>query len=312
MASKIMLVGEPMGLFIAQTEGSLETVKQFSTGVAGAEYNVAVGLSRLGHQVGYMTKLGTDPFGKQIINSMHENHIETWLISFSEERTTGFMLKSKVTAGDPQVYYYRKNSAASSISKQDIDCIDFSEYAFVHITGILPALSQTTLEATKYLMKKAKEKGLTVFFDPNLRPTMWESKQKMIEITNELASYADYYLPGINEGTILTGYTNPESIADYYRKFGIATVIIKVGPKGAYVASKSEHTYVSGFYVEKVVDTVGAGDGFATGVISAVMEGLPITEAARRGNAIGAIQVMSIGDNDGLPTRDKLEKFMNQ
>jgi len=312
MASKIMLVGEPMGLFIAQTEGPLETVKSFATAVAGAEFNVAVGLSRLGHQPGYLTKLGNDPFGKQIVNTMKQNKIETSLISFSEERATGFMLKSKVSNGDPEIYYYRKNSAASSICKQDIDCIDFSAYKSLHMTGIFPALSQTTLEAAKYLMQKARENGLTVFFDPNLRPQLWGDKAKMIATINELALGADYFMPGISEGTILTGCTTPESLADYYMQRGIGTVIVKVGAKGAYVATKQERTYVPGFKVEKVVDTVGAGDGFATGVISAVMEGLPITEAVSRGNAIGAIQVMSIGDNEGLPTRDQLDKFMQQ
>lgn len=310
MSSKIMLVGEPMGLFIAQTEGPLETVKSFSTAVAGAEFNVAVGLSRLGHQPGYLTKLGNDPFGKQIVNTMIQNKIETSLISFSEDHATGFMLKSKVSAGDPEIYYYRKNSAASSICKQDIDRIDFSEYECLHMTGIFPALSQTTLEAAKYLMQKARANGLTVFFDPNLRPQLWGNKDKMIATINELALGADYFMPGINEGTILTGCTTPESVADFYLQRGVGTVIVKVGAKGAYVATKHEHTYVPGFKVKKVVDTVGAGDGFATGIVSAVMEGLPITEAVKRGNAIGAIQVMSLGDNEGLPTREQLTQFM--
>jgi len=311
-SKKIMLVGEPMGLFIAQTEGPLETVKLYSSAVAGAEFNVAVGLSRLGHEVGYMTKLGNDPFGKQIVSTMQQNRIETSLISFTEERPTGFMLKSKVRSGDPEIYYFRKNSAATSIRKPDIDRIDFSEYSSLHMTGIFPALSQTTLEAAEYMIQKAKSNGLTVFFDPNLRPQLWRDEAKMIATVNELAHCADYFMPGIKEGIILTGCTTPEGVADYYLQCGIPNIIIKVGAKGAYLATRQEHRYVSGFKVEKVVDTVGAGDGFATGVISAVMEGLPAAQAVNRGNAIGAIQVMSVGDNNGLPTRIKLKAFMNQ
>lgn len=309
---KIMLVGEPMGLFIAQTEGSLDTVKLFSSAVAGAEFNVAVGLTRLGHKVGYMTKLGNDPFGKQIVNAMRENQIETSLISFSDEHPTGFMMKSKVSSGDPEIFYFRKNSASSFICKSDIDSIDFSEYSGLHLTGIFPALSSITLETAKYLMQKAKSKGLTIFFDPNLRPQLWHDEKHMVATINELAGYADYFMPGVKEGIILAGCTTPESIADYYLQRGIANVIIKVGPKGAYVANGKERAFVPGFKVEKVVDTVGAGDGFASGVISGVMEGLSVSQAARRGNAIGAIQVMSVGDNEGLPTKDKLIDFMNQ
>jgi 2-dehydro-3-deoxygluconokinase len=310
MSSKIMLVGEPMGLFIAQTEGPLETVKTFSTAVAGAEFNVAVGLSRLGHIPGYLTKLGKDPFGKQIVNTMMQNRIDTSLISFSEDRATGFMLKSKVRAGDPEIYYYRKNSAASSICKEDIDRIDFSEYKYLHMTGIFPALSQATLEAAKYLQQKAKANGLTIFFDPNLRPQLWGDKEKMAATINELAFGADYFMPGIKEGMVLTGCSTPESVADFYLQRGVGTVIVKVGRKGAYFAAKQEQAYVAAFQEKRLVDTVGAGDGFAAGVISAVMEGLPIAEAVSRGNAIGAIQVASFSDNEGLPTREELDEFM--
>ena len=84
-----------------------------------------------------------------------------------------------------------------------------------------------------------------------------------------------------------------------------------MGGKGAYYASSSSSGYVPGFPVETIVDTVGAGDGFAAGVLSALREGLSLEDAVRRGNAIGAIQVMSLGDNDGLPTREELDAFMN-
>lgn len=115
------------------------------------------------------------------------------------------MLKSKVFSGDSEIYYYRKNSAAASISKADIDGIDFSQYGFLHMTGVFPALSATTLESANYLMKKAKEHGLVTFFDPNLRPQLWPDEQTMILTLNELARKADYFLPGCKEGEILMG-----------------------------------------------------------------------------------------------------------
>ena len=71
----------------------------------------------------------------------------------------------------------------------------------------------------------------------------------------------------------------------------------------------NESFRVPGYRVEKVIDTVGAGDGFAAGVISGRLEGLSMPEMVRRGNAIGALQVMNIGDNEGLPDRTRLELF---
>lgn len=313
MTSKLLLIGEPMGLFIARNEGSLENVKEYSTAVAGAEFNVAVGLSRLGHTVGYMTKLGKDPFGRQIVNVMKDNHIDTSLILFSEDHSTGFMLKSKVTSGDPEIFYYRKNSAASTINMDEIGSINLNEYQYLHITGIFPALSPSTLEATKALAHRAKACGITIFFDPNLRPQLWNDSQMMAYHINELAFLSDYFLPGVKEGTLLTGgLSTPESIASYYQVRGIPNVIIKVGPAGAYLATKNDHEYMPSYEIDKVVDTVGAGDGFAAGFISGVMEGLPIREAVDRANAIGSIQVMSAGDNEGLPSREQLAAFRRE
>lgn len=311
MAKKIMLVGEPMGLFIAQQEGSLDSVSSFSSAVAGAEFNVAVGLSRLGHSVGYLSKLGDDPFGKHIARSMEENNIDSSLIFYTKERATGFMLKSKTSQGDPEIFYFRKNSAASTISREDIDKVDFSGYGFLHLTGILPALTDSTLEATEYLIERAKKAGLVVFFDPNLRPQLWKSQELMVSTLNRLAQSADYFLPGINEGEILMGSREPETIASYYLNLGVKNVIVKVGSQGAYFANSEKTFFSPAFKADKVVDTVGAGDGFAAGVISAVVEGLSLEDTIRRANAIGTIQVMNVGDNEGLPTREKLADFFN-
>ena len=103
ISKRILTVGEPMGLFIAQEEAKLEKVKHFSTSVAGAEFNVAVGLTRLGHKAGYLTKVGEDPFGRQIINCMNENGIDTALTQIDPAHRTGVKLKSKTSEGDPDI-----------------------------------------------------------------------------------------------------------------------------------------------------------------------------------------------------------------
>lgn len=313
MKSKLLLVGEPMELFAARDEGPLETVKNYATAVTGAEFNVAVGLTRLGHTVGYMTKLGNDPFGRNVFNAIKKNKIDTSLITCDDNHFTGFMLRSKATSGNSEPFYYCKNSAASTITTDDLGSINLNEYQYLHITGILPALSQSTLDAAKYLMRKAKECGLTIFFDPDLRPQLWNDKTMMAYHINEMAFLSDYFLPGAEEGRILTGgLTTPESIASYYQVRGIPNVVVKVGPKGAYLATKKDHEYLPAYEIGKVADTSGAGDGFAAGVISGVMEGLPLREAVDRGNAIGSIQVMSAGDNEGLPDREQLTAFMKE
>jgi 2-dehydro-3-deoxygluconokinase len=311
MKKKIIMAGEPMGLLIANENGPLDEVSSFSFATAGAEFNVAVGLSRLGHEVGYLTNLGNDPFAKHITAAMKKDGISTEFISFSKENPTGFMLKGKADKGDPDIFYFRRHSAASTINRSDVDKINFKEYGILHVTGILPALSKSTMDAVLYLVQKSKENKITIFFDPNLRPQLWPDYDEMITAINFLAGQSDYFLPGVKEGEVLMGSRSPEKIAAHYLSKGVKNVIVKTGKDGAYAANANESFRCPTYQEDKIVDTVGAGDGFATGILSAVNEGLSLQEAVLRANAIGTIQIQSVGDNDGLPTRDELSIFMN-
>ena len=308
---KIMLVGEPMGLFIAREEGPLEEVSSFLSATAGAELNVAIGLSRLENPVSYMTKLGNDPFGARIVHTLQKNGISTQLLSFSDEYSTGFMLKGKVRSGDPQIFYFRRNSAASHITVEDIDRLSFEGYGILHMTGIFPALSASTREAAFYLMEKARKAGLTISFDPNLRPQLWPDTKTMAQTLNSLAEQADYVLPGESEGEILLGTRDPKRIGAHYLEKGAKAVIVKTGKRGAYAASREENFQCPTYQEDAFVDTVGDGDGFAAGILSALNEGLSLREAVQRANAIGTIQIQSVGDNEGLPTREELKRFMD-
>lgn len=310
MPGGLILAGEPMGLLIAQSEGPLDSVSGYSLAVAGAEFNVAVGVARLKHQVTYMTKLGNDPFGKRIIRVLNENKIDNEFVSFSDTHKTGFMLKGRVSKGDPDIFYFRSGSAASTLSNDDVDKIDISEYGYIHLTGILPALSKDSREAVYALFKKARSAGLMISFDPNLRPQLWPSKEVMCSTINDMASMADIVLPGTAEGKILMGSDDPQAINDFYLHNGAKIVVTKCGADGAFISDGKDNYMVKGYKAKKVVDTVGAGDGFAVGVITGLMEGMSVREAVKRGNAIGAIQVMSRGDNEGLPTMPELTKFM--
>ncbi|MBW3088746.1 sugar kinase [Bifidobacterium sp. 82T24] len=306
---KVLLVGEAMALFTAEQEGDLAEVESFGASVAGAELNVCVGLSRLGQKPVYMTKLAHDPAGDRIRNFMEKNGIDTSLVSYNDDRLTGFMMKSKVSHGDPKTAYWRKNSAASTLSPADVDAVDFSDISLVHLTGILPPLSETTLAAAKELIVRARENGAYVSFDPNLRPAIWPSLDLMRKTLVELASQADLVLPGVGEGRELFGADDLESTAQAFIDNGAKLVVVKDGPAGAYATDGKESTYVHGFVVDHVVDTVGCGDGFAAGTLSALMDGRTVDEALERGCALGAIQTQFISDNEGLPTPEELKAF---
>lgn len=298
-----------MAMFVAQSCGPLHEVEEFTRMLAGAEVNVAIGLKRLGHSVAYVTKLGTDPFGTYIENKLKEEGLDVQ-ITKDENHFTGYQLKGKVLEGDPEVFYYRRNSAASCLSLEDIEKVDFEGARVLHITGIPPALSKSCREATYRLIERARENGMLVSFDPNLRPTLWESEDVMISTINDIASKADIVLPGTGEGKILMGSDKPAEIAEFYRKNGAKAVIVKDGGDGAYADWEESKEFFPGYKVKEVVDTVGAGDGFAVGILSAWLEGMKMPEMVDRGNAIGSIQVSVASDNEGLPTKEELNAYM--
>ncbi len=305
-----LLIGEPMGLFIATAPGALSTVDRFDLTTCGAEFNVAVGMSRLEHPVSYVTKLGRDPFGQRIVDRMDSLGISTNQITFSDTHPTGFMFKSMVLDGDPDIFYFRRGSAASTLSPEDIRKLDFSRSGLLHVTGITPALSASARAAVETAVTRAKEEGLMFSFDPNIRVQLWPDPREMADVMCSLAARADIFLPGIKEVRAITGITDPEAAAEHFLALGTGCIVIKLGADGAYYATAKEKGYVPGFHVETIVDTVGAGDGFAAGVLTGLLEDLPLREAVRRGCAIGAIQLMSPGDNDGLPDREELARFM--
>lgn len=306
-------MGEAMALFVAEQEGPLEVVQNFKRMTAGAELNVAVGLSRLGLRVGYVSRVGDDSFGKFLLNFLEAEKVDHTHVTVDREYPTGFMLKSLADSGcDPAIEYHRKGSAASYLGLHDNPADYCALSKHLHLTGIAPALSKPTLALTFLMAFEARSQGRSVSFDPNLRPRLWSSQKHMVETVNGLAQQADLFLPGLSEGELLSGETGPERVADFFLNWGAKQVVIKLGAKGAYFADSQHSGTVNGLNVPRVIDTVGAGDGFAVGVISAILEGCSLEQATMRGNSIGARVVQFPGDSDGLPRRGELDTICQQ
>jgi sugar/nucleoside kinase (ribokinase family) len=303
----VVTFGEAMMLLVADRPGPLEDASSFHKRTAGAETNVAIGLSRLGLKVGWASRLGTDMMGRYLIKAMAAEGIDCSHVALSPAHSTGFMLKGSVNDGsDPPVEYHRKGSAASHMGVGDIDEAWLLSARHLHATGVFPAISASTLPLACRSMDLMRAAGRSVSFDPNLRPTLWATPERMRQAINDLATRADWVLPGLEEGRLLTGESTAEGIARFYLDRGASLVVVKLGSEGAYFSGAGVSGHVAGFPVEKVVDTVGAGDGFAVGVISALLSGRGVEAAVRRGAWIGARAVQVLGDTEGLPTQAEL------
>lgn len=309
--TKFITLGEPMAMFTANQAGNLSAVSDYTRRIAGAELNVAIGMARLGIHSIYVTKVGSDSFGQYVTCALKAEGVDVSQCYLDNERPTAFLLKSKELSGaDPTVEYFRKHSAASSLASEDCDLTLFEDNIHLHLTGVAAALSPSMRALCHRSLNIAKVNGNSVSFDTNLRPSLWDNEKQMIEQVNALAFKADIVLPGLGEGEILTGFDKPELIADFYLNQGVKLVVIKLGPDGAYYKTKDGMSgMVEPFKVLKVIDTVGAGDSFAVGVVSALLEGLPVQQAAKRGNFFGSLAVQVIGDNEGLPTLKQFNEY---
>lgn len=307
-ALDVVTFGEAMVMLVADRVGPLERVEAFYKRTAGAETNVAIGLARLGLNVGWASRLGADSMGRYLLSELQHEGVECSHVLSDPAQRTGMLFKGRVMDGsDPPIEYHRKGSAASQMCVEDIDEAWLCGARHLHSTGVFAAISENCYEVSRRSMALMRAAGKTISFDPNLRPTLWASTQAMREGVNELAFAADWVLPGLEEGRLLTGQNTPEGIARFYREHGAKCVAVKLGEQGAYFDYADEQAYVPGFPVETVADTVGAGDGFAVGVISALLDGQPLRRAVERGAWIGARAVQVLGDTEGLPSRQELE-----
>lgn len=307
----LITIGESMVLFIPDSTGPLRFAERFSRKIGGAESNVAIALARLGHKTGWISKLGHDEFGLYVRNFIRSEGVDVSQVTFDYELPTSVFFKERRPNSDPAIYYYRKNSAFSSISKQELDHEYIAKAKYLHLTGITPALSDSAQEAVFTMLKLAKENRQKVIFDPNIRLKLWSSKAAR-EVLVEIAKQSTIVMPGLEEGQLLTNKITPEDIANDLLKYETEIVVIKLGEEGAFYATRNESAYVSGYKVRNIVDTVGAGDGFAAGFISGLLNGWSYSEAVKLGNRIGAYALEVEGDVEGYPLLDQIQSQDNK
>ncbi|GAF63897.1 putative sugar kinase [Bacillus sp. TS-2] len=304
----VITMGETMVLFTPTKEGMLRYANQFEKTYGGAEMNVAIALARLNHEVAWISKVGNDEFGKGITAYIRGEGVDTSQVLADEEAPTGVFFKEIRRADDMRIHYYRKGSAASKLNATDVNEDFVSKAKYVHISGITPALSDSAEEAIWQLISIAKKHEIPIVFDPNVRKKLW-SESKARQVLTDIAKEATIVMPGVAEGKFLFNEDDPKKIAEKFIENGAKLVITKVGADGAYYTSKDEHVHVPGIKVDRVVDPVGAGDGFAAGFLSGQLDSLSVYESVKRANLVGALATMVKGDVEGMPEKEELLKY---
>ena len=171
----VVTLGEVMVQFNPITTGPLRHVTYFEKHAAGSEANFAIGVVRLGLRAGLITRVGNDEFGRYILSILRGEGVDISLIKVDNDAPTGiyFIQRGYPIPGKSSVIYYRRGSAASKMSPEDIDEEYIKNSKLLHLTGITPALSDSCREATLKTLSIASESRIMTSLDMNIRLKLW-------------------------------------------------------------------------------------------------------------------------------------------
>lgn len=303
-------MGETMVAFEAQDFGPLREVNLFRKWVGGAENNVAIGLARLGLKCGWISRLGNDEFGKEILRTIRGEGVDVSKVIFDSSAATGVFFIERRISSEFNCYYYRQSSAASRISPADIDPDYVKQAKFIYLTGITPVLSESACQATGKMIQIALDSGQTIIFDPNLRLRLCDMNTAR-SILIPIMQKSSYVLPGEEEIKLLMECRELPEAIEKSHSLGINNLIIKTGARGAVLARAGENPVsISGFTVKNVVSVMGAGDCFDAGFIAGLLHNEPLEQCVRWGNALGAFCLTTYGPYHALPDFQELQAFL--
>ncbi|MEQ7004571.1 sugar kinase [Actinopolymorpha sp. B17G11] len=303
-AVDVVTLGETMGLVAATRTGSFSVGAPATISFGGAETNVAIGLSRLGHSTAWIGRLGADPVGTLVNDALRAEGIDVSRVRREDAVATGLMLREHRTADRVRVSYYRRDLAGSRVGPDDVDAGLVRSARVLHLSGITPALSDSARAAVFRAVELARETGVLVSFDFNYRAALW-SPAEAGAVLRQLVERADVVFAGEDEAALVVGEGTTENLAKQLAALGPGEVILKLGSAGAYALIGAEPVTSRALDVS-AVDPVGAGDAFVAGYLSGLLDGVAPADRLRRGNVCGAFSVSVAGDWEGLPRRHEL------
>jgi 5-dehydro-2-deoxygluconokinase len=316
-----------MDLFARDIGVPFESVTGFDTSVGGSPTNVAIASARLGLRSLAFTGVGDDLVGSYVERYLRDEGVGTEHIATVPGKHTSLAMVAIQPPDRFPLTFYRDDPADIYLTVEDAERLPFDQATAMLISG--NAFSRgSCVEAARTCGLRARDAGLTVYMDLDLRPTEWARPRDYGRTLRSVLSLADVVIGTEEEchaalapdpDAVIAG--GPISAADHAALDDaldalvgagtVGTVVIKRGPRGATVIDASGRTDVPGFAAE-AVNTVGAGDAFAAGLIRSRLAGWDWPDAARFANACGSIQVTRHGCSAVFPTRAEVEAFIDQ
>jgi 2-dehydro-3-deoxygluconokinase len=306
----VVTLGESMIQMTPTQSGLLRHARQFERYVGGAESNVAIGLARLGHQAGWISRVGADEFGACVQAAIRGEGVDTSRVVEDEEAPTGVYFKERRRSDLTRVYYYRDDSAASRMAPSDLDVEYVAQAEYLHLTGITPALSETCRETVWEALRVAEAEDVAVSLDPNVRRKLWSEEEARTEL-REMMPYVHTVLTSEGEATLLTDVEDPTEAARVLREMGPEQVVVRLGADGALAVGEDGTLERRAAIDVEVVDVVGAGDAFTAAYLAGQLRDWSVGRSLRLGNVAGGLATTVTGDSEGIPTWAEVQPYLD-
>lgn len=301
----ILSIGEPLW----EMSAIPSEPGKYTLGFGGDTMNFCIAAARQGADVGYIARVGNDPFGAQLRVLLEHEGIDCAQVETDDRASTGGYFIHHGPVGH-QFSYARAGSAATKLAPGDIDPDAVSDATFVHASGITQAISPTARAAVLALFREARAAGVSTAFDANVRTRLWTLSEAR-EALAEILPLTDYFFPSFEDARDLSGSEDHETIMKWAHGLGAQVVLLKLGAQGVKLSQGegADVIHMASFAVD-TVDATGAGDCFAGAAVARLVAGDALLDAARYANAAAALTTTAYGAIAAIPPRDRVRAFL--
>ena len=289
----VIAIGEAMVEF-NQQDGA-----HYLAGFGGDTANCVLAAARMGARTAYLTQLGDDGFGDDLLALWQREGVNTDGVLRLPGGQTGLYFVTHGAQGH-QFSYRRAGSAASRMSPASLPTGGLERAHWLHCSGISQAISHSACDTVFEAIARARAAGTRVSYDLNFRPALWPAP-RALAIARATLAQCELFFPSIDEVSALTGLYRPEDVIAWSHAQGVPWVALKLGARGCLVSSAEGMAHIAPHPVQPV-DATGAGDCFAGALLARLAAGETLAQAARAANVAAALSTQGYGAVNPLPT----------
>jgi sugar/nucleoside kinase (ribokinase family) len=299
-AYDLITIGESVIDFISEEiKDDIGDASRYKLFLGGQVTNLATNVSRLGKNVALATCLGSDGFGRFILDNLQSKGVDT---SFVQETASAPTTISIITRSlkTPNFVIHRGADAYLGFSQALLDSIP--QCSIVHTSAF--ALSQDPARSTIFnLLAEAKKENRIITLDPNFHPGIWPDNPDFIDLLKLAFQYATITKPSIEDCHRLLGPgKSPQEYTDIFKSWGANIVIITMGKEGVFLSTQEGSCFMVHPNQIQVTDVTGAGDAFWSGVITGILNGHSTLDSVRAGQVIAEIKLKQLGPISVMPS----------